>query len=162
GDGVRAIPVASEELEAERLEPGLRRACEPGVTLVHVLQALLLEHAQAFLHREGDRYRGREGRHPLLRPGLRLLPVEVEARGAGFRLLRPRTLADADERKARRRHPALLRPADGDVDAPGVGLDGDRADGADAIDDHYPVGVPAGAGELAQRVGEPGRGLVVG
>ncbi len=100
-------------------------------------------------------------RHALVGPRFGLFPVEVVARRSGAGLHLPRTLAHADQRDPRRRHPSLLRAADGDVDPPCIGLDLDRADGADSVDDHDSTRVPAHARELAQRVGETGRGLVV-
>ena len=132
------------------------------MALVDVVQAFLFQHAQAFLEREGNRDGRREGRHSLVRPGLRLLPVEVEARRPRLRLLAPRALADADQGQTRGRHPALLRTADRDVDAPRVGFDVDRADRADAVDDDDPLGVAARPRELPQRVGQTRRRLVVG
>ena len=132
------------------------------MALVNVGQAFLFEHAQAFLKRKRDRDRGRERGHALVRPGLGLLPVEVKAGRACLGLLNPCALADADQGQSGRRHPPLLRAAHRDVDAPGVRLDVDRADRADAVDHDQSLGAARRPRQLAKRVGQTGRGLVVG
>src|SRR5437899_9739803 len=159
---VGPVSMMREELEPECLQTGLRGPSQPRVPLVHVAQPLLLEHVQALLQRKRDRDCRRERGHAFVRPRLGFLPVEVETRRPRLRLLRPGALADADQRQSRWRHPAFLRTADRDVDAPRVGLDLDRADRADAIDHDKALGVARDPSELPQGVGEPGRGLVVG
>src|SRR6266851_601734 len=84
--------------------------------LVYLLEALFLEHAQPFLKREGDAHRRGERRHAFVGPRLRFLPVEIEPRRASLRLLSPGAIAHTDQRQSRRRHPSLLRAADGDID----------------------------------------------
>src|SRR5207253_4712594 len=158
---VRPVTVLREELKAERMQSCLRRASEPGMALVHVAEALLLEHVQAFLQREGDRDCRRERRHAFFRPGPGFLPVEVKAWRPRLGLLCPCALAHADQRQPRRRHPSLLRAADRDIDTPGVGLDVDRADRADAVDHDQSFCISSDTCQLSQRVGEPGRRFVV-
>ena len=76
----------------------------------------------------------------------------------------PRAFADRGDRDARRCHPCLLAGADHEVDAPGVHLERHRAESADAVDDDERLARRAAddLGQLAQRVGDAGRGLVVG
>ncbi len=93
----------------------------------------------------------RRPRHIVLGVALEIaVEIEIEVRlldGGGFLL---RFLGDAEERQARGKHEGLLRAGDDDVDAPFVGLHGERADGGDAVGDEDGVGVPRERGDALQ------------
>ena len=90
--------------------------------------------------------------------------VEIEARHAGGFGRGPAPVRCGDHRQARRGHPGLLRAGDDEVDAPVVHLERDGTQSGHAVDEDQALGrrVANGAGQVANRVHDPGRGLVVG
>ena len=105
---------------------------------------------------------GRGGRLLLVLRLLLASEIEVEARACrGLRALERRR-AHGDHRDAGRRHPALLRAGDQDIDAERVGLQRQAAGAAHAVDGEHLAAALDDAGNRSEVVGHAGRRLVVG
>ncbi len=93
-----------------------------------------------------------------------LAQVEVEARHRGRLHRRPGPLRGRDHGQPRCRHPGFLRTGHDHVDAPGIHLEGHRAQARHAVDDDQRFGLDLAhdGRQLGDRVHHAGRRLVVG
>ena len=163
-DGLGRMGRIGEPAEAQGIEARAGRGGTGGVAGEDGLGPLRVHQAHRDIELEQDaerrRERGLAGGHALaIEPG-----VEVEARHLRGLDRLPGARGEAQERHPGRGHPALLGAADRDVDAPGVLLERDGAEGRHAVHEDERIGGarPDRGGELADRVHDPGRGLVVG
>ncbi len=153
-----------QELEAERHETGADGGAHGGVALPDLGQGLLLHHLEGHVELEHHGDGGRPGRLARLGAGLVGGQVEVELghlrHGRGL----PGARRDRDEGEPGRDHPGLLRAADDDVEAPGVGLERNGTKAADRVDDDQRVRGDRldGRRQLGDRVRDGRRGLVLG
>ena len=176
-DDVGLGVLGAEQRQPARLHAGAGHAAERAVAGEDLLQPLGLDQAQGLLQLADQRDRRRERAARAALAGA--LPVEVEAARPERGGARDRTLARGHEGQPRRRHQALLRARDDDVDPPPVhgqvdhpeprdcvghqdavagrlaqrGEVGDRAGGRLALGDEHDLD----AGLPAQRVGDGGR-----
>ena len=130
---------SARSLKPSVVETRADGGADRGVALPDLGQGLLLHHLEGDVELEHDRDGGRPGRLARLGAGLVGGQVEVELghlrHGRGF----PGARRDRHEGEPGRDHPGLLRAADDDVEAPGVGLERDGAEAADRVDDDQGV-----------------------
>jgi hypothetical protein len=111
-----------------------------------------------------DRGRGRVGERSRLMRRQQRLDIKVGARALRGLDGRHPLGAEREDAEARGRHQALLAAGDGQVDAPGVHLEGQRGDGGHAV--HEQQRLVHGRVHLAPHGrdvrGDAGRGLVMG
>ena len=159
GDHRGGVVVGREELEPHRLQAGARGAAEPDVPLERGLEAVARRCSPSATSR--PRISETAGVNAASKTSLRLpraAPVEVEA--ARLRQPVPEAVGDARHREPGRAHQRLLRAGEDDVDAPRVGLERDRAERRDRVDDEHRV---ADRGLQRLHVGDDaGRGLGLG
>ncbi|KAF5044610.1 hypothetical protein DSECCO2_490040 [anaerobic digester metagenome] len=150
-----------EELNTPPLRRGADGVGHPAVPGDTGGYSLLLDHPAGLVERKEER--DRRGVGGLHRGALPALAVgrHVEVEGALLRDPVPGAVADGDRRKARGSREALLRPDDGDIDAPLIHPDIVAADGGDTVHDEERIVLPGEFRDLRSRVLDPGARLVV-
>ena len=130
----------------------------------HIVEPLFLEHRNGFLQRKQQVRCRRIGEGAVLVDRDHVVPVPVGPHRRFVRLGgRERLFRDRVEAQARRQHHALLRAADGDIDAPGVMLVFQRRKTRDGVDHQQRrmVGAIEGFADFERMGDATGRGLVV-
>ena len=148
GDGVRGL--LGEDAEPEGVGGGAGGGGEGTGALPDVFDAF----RPGFVQRDEEAADERDGGGPrdvVFGVALEVAAeVEIEVRlldGGGFFL---RLFGDAEEAEAGGKHEGLLRAGDDDIDAPFIGLDGERTDGGDAVGDEDGVGIARQCGDALQ------------
>ena len=139
GHRVRALG-GIDDVEGENLTlgPAADRAphglCQQSVTLECVLQAFREQDVERLAHAEQQVLRRRAAVFHVVLFALPEGPVPIHGPQTSDLVGGVRALAGGDEGKTGRRHHALLRAAHGDVDTPGIHLEGHGAERGDGID----------------------------
>ena len=155
----RALVRVAEQLEAHRGDAGAGRAREQPVAGHHIVEALVLDHAERDVEPEEQRHRGRERARALALALRGAAPVEVVAAAAAGLGVLERALGDARERQPGRAHQRLLRAGHHDVDAPLVLPQLGGAEAGDGVEGEDRA-VPGGdLGDRLDVVHDAGRGL---
>ena len=164
GDGRRVVfRIAAHDLEAPGAHRAARRLGEAVVAGEHVVEPFLVQHVDADGEPVQHLGRRRVGEEADLVHVEHVVPGPERLQQLRGLRRRQRLVADRIERHAGRQHQALLRAADGDVDAPlvvAVVGRGERRDGVDQEQRRMAGGVDRLA-DFGDRRQAAGRGLVV-